>query len=53
MPGDFAQLPVSLRYHSYYYPSDVTEVMLGASGHWLGTRVGTDGGNKVYEKIMH
>ena len=33
-----AQLPVSFHYHPYHYLIDVTDVRLGASDLWLGTR---------------
>ena len=34
---------VSFHYHPYHYPTDVTDVTLGTSGLWLGTRAGAGG----------
>ena len=42
MPEFFAEPPISPHYHPFHYLTDMTDVTLGASGHWIGTRTGAD-----------
>ena len=37
----FTKHQISIYYHHYHYSTVVTDVTLGKSDHWLGTRAGT------------
>ena len=41
------QPPVSSHYHPYHLLTDVTDVTLGTSDYWLGTRTGASGTNML------
>ena len=41
--GDLLQPPVLSHYNPYNYLTNVTDLTLGASGLWLGTRTGGSG----------
>ena len=43
MPGDLSTTPLSSHYHPYHQLIDETDMTLGASAHWLGTRIGAGG----------
>ena len=45
--GDLCTAPVSSNFHPYHYLTGVTDMILGASGFCLGTRIGAGGTTTV------